>query len=91
MDKDMTVRIGAAEVLGKLGDHRALQPLTFLQDDPFSDVRNSAQAAIVRPQQKIILNHFHRTWNKVPLPTPSPGIRRHHMRVFIHIRNKSLV
>jgi HEAT repeat protein len=46
MDRDMTVRIGAAEVLGKLGDHRAIQPLISLLGDPFSDVRTAAQAAI---------------------------------------------
>ena len=42
-DKEVTIRIGAAEVLAKLGDRRAIGPLNDLTHDPFSDVREAAE------------------------------------------------
>jgi HEAT repeat protein len=47
-DKEIIIRIGAAEVLGKLGDRRAIEPLKNLGHDPFADVRDAAEAAIRR-------------------------------------------
>jgi HEAT repeat protein len=52
MDTDDRVRIGAAEVLGKLGDPRAIEPLGALEQDPFSDVRDAAENAVVRLMKK---------------------------------------
>jgi HEAT repeat protein len=47
-DKEIIIRIGAAEVLGKLGDRRAIEPLKILRKDPFNEVRDAADAAIRR-------------------------------------------
>ena len=47
-DKVMEIRIGAAQVLGKLGDRRAIGPLKILEEDPFTDVRDAAVEAIRR-------------------------------------------
>ena len=47
-DKVIEVRIGAAHVLGKLGDMRAIGPLKILEADPFIDVRDAAAEAIQR-------------------------------------------
>jgi HEAT repeat protein len=47
-DKEIEVRIGAALVLGRLGDRRAALPLKHLLDDPFSEVREAAEAALLR-------------------------------------------
>ena len=44
-DRELIIRIGAAEVLGKLGDRRATGPLKDLEHDPFSEVREAAEAA----------------------------------------------
>ena len=43
----MNIRIGAAEVLGSLKDRRATEPLKKLLDDPFSQVREAAEMAIL--------------------------------------------
>jgi HEAT repeat protein len=51
-DADDQVRIGAAEVLGKLGDPRALQPLGALGGDLFSGVRDAAEDAAGRIRKK---------------------------------------
>ena len=47
-DKEVEVRIGAAVVLGRLGDRKAAEPLKFLLKDPFSDVREAAETALLR-------------------------------------------
>jgi HEAT repeat protein len=51
-DTDERVRIGAAEVLGKLGDPRAIEPLGGLAQDPLSDVRDAAENAAGRLMKK---------------------------------------
>jgi HEAT repeat protein len=46
------VRIGAAVVLGKLGDPRAIEPLEALSADPFSEVRDTVKDALERLRKK---------------------------------------
>jgi HEAT repeat protein len=45
-------RIGAAEVLGKLGDIRAVEPLRQAQTDPLSTVREAAERSLRRLSRK---------------------------------------
>ena len=45
-DKEINIRIGAAEVLGSLKDRRATGPLKNSLNDPFSQVREAAEIAI---------------------------------------------
>ena len=46
-DKEISIRIGAAGVLGRLGDKRAVGPLLKIRDnDIFSEVREAAEAAL---------------------------------------------
>ena len=52
-DKNTTIRIGAAVVLGRLGDSRAIEPLKKLVSDPFADVRETAGEAIHKLQKRI--------------------------------------
>jgi HEAT repeat protein len=52
-DKEIPVRIGAAEVLGKLGDKRAVGPLTKIREnDVFSEVREAAEVALKKIQAR---------------------------------------
>jgi HEAT repeat protein len=51
-DTVIEVRIGAAVVLGKLGDTRAVAYLERMAGDPFSEVREAAEAAIVQIQKR---------------------------------------
>jgi len=52
-DTDDRIRAGAAEVLGKLGDPRAAGPLERVaRNDPFSDVRDAAERALVTDPKK---------------------------------------
>jgi HEAT repeat protein len=46
------VRIGTAEVLGKLGDSRVLPHLKAMEHDPFSEVREAAEVAVLRIRKK---------------------------------------
>ena len=45
-DQDWYVRWGAADALGKIGDNRALEPLTLLKDDDDDYVRRAGKEAI---------------------------------------------
>ena len=47
-DKVPEVRLGAVQILGKLGDKRAIIPLQALLSDPFSDVRDATNEVILK-------------------------------------------
>ena len=52
-DKEISIRIGAAEVLGKLGDKRALEPLKKIRNnDLYSEVREAAETALKKIQAR---------------------------------------
>jgi HEAT repeat protein len=50
---DWYIRWGAADALGKIGDKRALEPLTRIKDDDDDDVRRAVNEAI----EKIVANN----------------------------------
>jgi len=51
-DRVPEVRMGAVQILGKLGDKRAIIPLHSLLSDPYSDIRDATQEAILKLTKK---------------------------------------